>query len=39
MIEIVAIFDGCIFFLNLDKHEKHLNFDFIHFSHKLQVKE
>lgn len=32
------MFDGCNFFLNLDKRENHLNSDFTHFPHKLQLK-
>lgn len=39
MIEIIAMFDGYNFFLNLDKHAKHLNLDFIHFLKKEIVSE
>lgn len=35
MIEIIVMFDGCNFFLNLDKREKYFNFDFIYFFYKL----
>lgn len=31
MTEITAMFDGCNLILNLDKHEKYLKFDLIHF--------